>query len=198
MSIVSDLMSVFAEVPESQIKDSIWNDDTWAQWSDALSMSKAHVVNEWIGERWDEFMREFSRATEIDELLVVHRCITVENPEKWVENLKADKPRKVERWKGDDKIVSMKKSVGVFWTWDFKTAECHWSTGRGTQVIVTGLVGISSIDIEDTVLANFRPSTGEEEKEIRLKDGAPILITNVSLSDTDPRWRFDPPLPRKA
>lgn len=186
MSIVSDLMQLFADVPEREIREDIWHDDSWAHWVDALGIPKQAVINDWIGERWDEFMKGFSHAVEVDELLVVHRCITVENPMKFIEDLEAGKK------------TGKRKGMGIYWTWDFKTAECHWGTGRGLQVILTGLVGIASIDIPQTVLSNFQPSTGEEEKEVRLKEGAPVLITNVSFSETDPRWRFDPPLVRKA
>lgn len=198
MSIVSDLMSVFAEVPASDIREHIWYDESWLHWVDALGQNKETVVNEWIGERWDEFFKEFYRAREVDDLLVVHRCIQVENADKWVDALVADKPRKIEKYKDQKTIMVVRKSVGVYWTWAFAKAQCHWGKGRGPQVIVTGLVGIASIDIEKTVLANFQPSTGEEEHEIRLKEGAPVLVTNVSFSETDPRWRFEPPLVRKA
>jgi hypothetical protein len=191
--ILERLVDEFYHVPESLIYEDIMGLNIWEGWlaqmddSARQKPSKKHLINDWIRERWDSFIGDFSKeAVETERKLVVHRCIQVDDPKAFVKKLISDskKPRR--------------KGLGIYWTWDFEAAVCHWGAGRGTDILLTGLVDHHAVDVEETVLANFSPDDGEAEREIRLHEGEPVLLTSVSLSDTDPRWPLDPPLLLRA
>ena len=66
-----------------------------------------------------------------------------------------------------------RRGIGVFWSWDESAAEAHWGNfGKGYQkYVIHAQVQESDVDWEATVWVNLDPSLGEEEKEIRLKEG---------------------------
>jgi hypothetical protein len=79
---------------------------------------------------------------------------------------------------GGRKAVNPKK-IGIFWSWDENSAEAHWgSFGPGTEeILLQARVGKDDIDWEGTFEANMDPATGEEEREIRLKEGVhPVIV----------------------
>jgi GNAT superfamily N-acetyltransferase len=66
-----------------------------------------------------------------------------------------------------------RRGIGVFWSRDENAAEAHWGNfGPGYQkYIIHAQVQEQDVDWEATVWVNLDPSLGEEEKEIRLKEG---------------------------
>ena len=92
---------------------------------------------------------------------------------------------------GGRKAVNPKK-IGIFWSWDEAAAEAHWgSFGLGTEkILLKAQVGRDDIDWEGTFEANMAPSTGEEEREIRLKEGVHPLI--VAWKKGGYGWRTAP------
>jgi hypothetical protein len=78
--------------------------------------------------------------------------------------------------------------LGVYWAWDEHAAEAHWGlSGVGTYVF-RALITERDVDWMQTMFANLWPSLGEEEKEIRLKEGVSPKITGWKASD-DVQWQ---------
>jgi 2'-5' RNA ligase len=74
--------------------------------------------------------------------------------------------------------------VGVFWSWSESKAEAHWSTGGGNTVTLRAeLDSPNQVDWDDTMFVNLDPSTGENEDECRLKEGAKLRLTGVNWGD---------------
>lgn len=186
---LDDLVDAFSNISDKTIYEEIKHFETWDRWLELMDVprhpkpTRKELIEDWIETRWNEFIYDLELNAHLsDGKLVVHRCIEVKDPATFVNNLESGKKNR--KYRG----------LGIFWTWSFEKAECHWGSARDKNVILTGLVDLNAINIEDTLLANFHPDIGEEEKEIRLKEGSQVLLTSVSFSDTDPRWRFDPPL----
>jgi len=151
-----------------------WDPEYWGEEDDPAAM---RATMRWIAERRWEFLENFSgKAVEMNGKLVVYRCIQLDDPEAYVKN------------------IIPGKSLGIYWTWDYESAECYWGKGEGTDVILTGLVGLSAINIERTVVMNLRPDIGDAEREITLREGEPISLTDVSLAEEEQGWQFTPPL----
>jgi hypothetical protein len=192
MSISHDLFqAMMEEVSDLEIYREIENFDTWDGLLSQMDApgrqrpTKKELIGGWVRDRWDVLRDDLSKeAVEADGRLVVHRCIGVLDPEAFVDSLLADRKKK--------------RGLGVYWSYSFVTAECYWGALDGTNIVITGLIDPSAIDIPATVFANFHPDFGEQEKEIRTKKGAPVFLTSVSLAEDDPRWQFDPAIPLKS
>ena len=94
--------------------------------------------------------------------LKVWRCVTLEN----IQQLKT-------------------KGIGVYWSYEEGAAQAHWGQG-GRPYTLEGQITENAVDWESTIYANLHPSLGEDEKEIRLKDGAPVKL--LRWEDTTGKW----------
>lgn len=72
---------------------------------------------------------------------------------------------------------------GVYWSWDKKAAQAHWGEfGNGrVKWRISALIPISSIDWVTTLAMNADPALGEDEKEIRIYDDAPVKIIGTKI-----------------
>jgi hypothetical protein len=191
MSLPRELLQIMLdEVSDQKIYLKIKDYDTWSGLLSQMGPShpkpaKKELIEYWMRKRWDSLRDDLpTEAVESDGKLVVHRCIGVKDPEAFVDALRSRKKKA--------------RSLGVYWSYSFETAECYWGRLEGTEIIMTGLVDLDAINIPETVFANFHPDVGEQEREIRLKKGAPVLLTSVSLDEHDPRWQFEPGLLLRA
>jgi len=189
--LLHEFLSKLQEISDHRIYQEIKNFDTWdgllSQVEDPAVTKKA-LIWDWIRSRWRSLMDDVSvEAAEADGMLVVHRCIGVRDPEAFVDALRANGKR-----------GGGKRGLGIYWSYSFATAECYWGELDGTNIVMTGLVNLNFIDVPETVFANFHPDVGEQEKEVRIKKGSPVLLTSVSLDESDPRWQFDPALSLRA
>lgn len=66
--------------------------------------------------------------------------------------------------------------LGLYWTWDEEAAEPYWGEGRGKDYIIEGIVDRGDVDWGETLRANARHP---EEKEVSIKEGAPIDVVSV-------------------
>jgi len=82
------------------------------------------------------------------------------------------------------------KGVGVYWSWDENAAECHWGTG-GPSVTLHAVITENDVDWEGTLSANMMPSTGDEEKEVRLKEGTQFELEGIQYEGDN--W-IEPPV----
>jgi hypothetical protein len=86
-----------------------------------------------------------------------------------------------------------RRGIGVFWSWDEDAAEAHWGNfGPGYQkYIIHAQVQEQDVDWEATVWVNLDPSLGQEEKEIRLKEGThPQILGWKETSENE--WHQPP------
>jgi len=176
VSLRDELENLIRQVPDSEIEQEIRSDDYWDDLISQLHgegsrVTKTQLIREWVGDRWDEFLSDLGDSAERGGRLIVYRCISSKRPHDLALRLLEGKP--YQKYPG----------VGIYWTWDFKKAECHWGGGSGRDVIVEALVDLEAIDIEGTVLANFAPNTGPDEREIRLLAGAPVDVTRVGVGN---------------
>lgn len=148
------------------------------------------IVEQAAFDRWVDFKASFDSVAQDDgpagELLI-YRCIQVDDPDEFIFHVAHGEP--VDEYKG----------IGIFWSWDEKQAQCHWGKG-GRSVTVHACVPYSSIEAYDTLILNLSPSLGEDEAEIRLKEGSQVLILGVEYENEyySPLDEDLPPVPMSA
>lgn len=78
--------------------------------------------------------------------------------------------------------------LGIYWSYEEDAAEPHWgygSGGRTETVLLQTSVTDEQIDWNGTFEANLHPSLGEQEKEIRLKEGEKIHLEALWLNNDE-------------
>ncbi len=75
-------------------------------------------------------------------------------------------------WKPSD------RNLGVYWSWDKRAADAHWSENKSGYVtwLIESVAHVDQVDWNATIALNLAPSLGEDEKEIRLKEGVEVPI----------------------
>jgi len=101
-----------------------------------------------------------SKWTSFDYPLTLYRCISLDKP-------------------GALKY----KQLGVFWSDDYDSAECHWGHGAGEKYIVVIEVELDDIDQGATMYHNMHPSLGETEKEVTLHSGRSVIVKSIIHPD---------------
>ncbi len=73
---------------------------------------------------------------------------------------------------------------GIYWSWDEDAAEAHWGDFSDGQVKwrLTGVINMRDVDWTTTLSMNVQPDY-KDEKEIRIKDGAPVKLMKVEQID---------------
>lgn len=128
----------------------------------------SYIRDFYIPQRWADFEENFFREAVVEhEKLVVYRCLEHPRPDLLL--------RKIVSGRGD----AYKGRLGVYWTFMRSAAQCYWGSGTLPELYLTGLADPSSIDVKRTVFANFNPDVGLDEAEIRLKEGAPVVIVEA-------------------
>lgn len=148
------------------------------------------IVEQAVDDRWLDFKSSFDSIAQDDgpagEILI-YRCIQVDDPDEFIFHVAHGEP--LEDYKG----------IGIFWSWDEKQAQCHWGKG-GRSVTVHACVPYDSIETYDTLILNLSPSLGADEAELRLKEGATVLVLGVDYDDEyySPLDADLPPVPMHA
>lgn len=70
------------------------------------------------------------------------------------------------------------KGIGIYWAWDEESADAHWGRG-GEFVTIAARIPAKAIDFKRMLLANIDSSTGINEAEITLKEGAQVELMYV-------------------
>jgi hypothetical protein len=84
----------------------------------------------------------------------------------------------------------LRSPLGVHWSWDTAWcggADAHWAPKDGEDLPVIHLVAsvpVSSVDWQTTLLCAMDYLCGDDERELRLRDGAPVSLTSVSIGET--------------
>jgi len=88
-------------------------------------------------------------------------------PDKWLKSLQ----------NGNTKL-------GIYWAYEKDAAEAHWGSGA-VKVLLQTSVTEDQINWRGTFEANLRPSTGEDEKEIRLNENEKIPLEALFVKDKE-------------
>jgi hypothetical protein len=85
------------------------------------------------------------------------------------------------------KLSKSNTKLGIYWAFKKNSAEPHWGYHKGTteDVLIQASVTKDQVDWEGTYYANLSPSTGEEEKEIRLKENQKIQIEALWINNNE-------------
>jgi hypothetical protein len=73
------------------------------------------------------------------------------------------------------------RNVGIYWSYEKNAADVHWGDGDGVEALLEGQVTRTAVDWESTLALNLSPSMGEDEKELRLFQNAPVRVTAVTI-----------------
>jgi hypothetical protein len=68
------------------------------------------------------------------------------------------------------------ENIGIYWSWDITAAEAHWGKETGSTYLLKAQIQEEAVDWERSLLALMNPHTGEEEREITLRQGAEIKL----------------------
>lgn len=85
-------------------------------------------------------------------------------------------------------LVKPNAKLGIYWSYEEDAAEAHWgynSKGRTEKALLQISITDDQVDWEGTFEANLHPSLGEQEKEIRLKEGAKIHLEALFINNKE-------------
>ena len=125
-------------------------------------------ADDWFYDRLADFTSDLERRTETHELgLLCRRAIQVDDEGEFIFHLLYGLP------------IGDFTGLGVCWSWDKDKAEAHW--GKGAVLMeVDAVIPWSAIDQRLTFFLNMNPSLGEDEAEIRVMDGAELIVLSVN------------------
>jgi RNA:NAD 2'-phosphotransferase (TPT1/KptA family)/GNAT superfamily N-acetyltransferase/2'-5' RNA ligase/8-oxo-dGTP pyrophosphatase MutT (NUDIX family) len=129
-------------------------------------------------ERYEHFIAEYqSWQFPMD----VFRCISLPKPDSNAgqQHLFPDTPQ-AQFQQGLQAIKY--NGVGIFWSWDENSAECHWGSG-GPNVTLHGIINKDNVDWEGTLYANMFPALGDDEKEVRLIEGTQFELEGIQYDE---------------
>ena len=122
----------------------------------------------WANARYDEVIKKISHLMHGDDI-PAHRMIRI--PMSWFDEIKA---------KGQ-------ASVGIYWSFDYDTWEDPYAIWGGDQegneILISALIPQAAVDWHYTILANMDWMQGDREQELRIKFGAPIKVTKITVDN---------------
>lgn len=84
----------------------------------------------------------------------------------------------------EETIANIKlDGVGIYWSYDQRAAACHWgSFGEGqVEVTLAARLTPAMVNWPETLAVQIDPVTGDDEKEVRLRPGVPLMISAVTV-----------------
>ena len=129
-----------------------------------LSPELAAVVNDWMVRRAAFAHRVLSGIRVDDDCIVAYRAVGCAP-----ESLRAD--------------------LGVHWSWDPEWnggADTHWATEDphcDVVIMIRARVPIPSVDWQTTMLCAMDYLSGDDERELRLHEGAPVGDVTIEIDD---------------
>lgn len=127
-----------------------------------LSEELSEVVRDWMIRRAAFAMRVLSEMPIVDGAILATRVVMC-RPE------------------------DLNASLGVHWSWDpgwCGGAAAHWAPEGGTELPLIHLeasVPVSSVDWQTTLLCAMDYLCGDDERELRTIDGAPVTLLSVRV-----------------
>lgn len=154
------------EVEEYKEENPEMTDEELKKWENDQLRKNAR---EWFDSHQKQWKIEIENKCHIENNKVkVYRALTV-NIEEFLDLLKKDQYQK--GFNG----------LGIFWAWDKNKADAHWgsfSDGE-TEILISGEVDFSFIDLDTSMILNFSPTLGLEEAEFQLLEGYDIYISTI-------------------
>lgn len=138
----------------------------------------------------DKYVDLLIKYEDFDDPFLIYREMTIVDVSKFINDLRltdkfwgledlAKKHKTLEQFDPSIKKREFpKKSVGYYWTWDKDSAEAYWGE-KGQYILLEAKVEKINVDWEGTLYANLYQHIGEEEKEIRLKEGKEIELLSI-------------------
>lgn len=132
------------------------------QYDGPLGDELSKVIGEWMVRRAAYAMRVLSEIPVVDGHVAATRAVMC-RPE------------------------DLRSPLGVHWSWDpgwSGGADAHWAPRSDEDLPVIHLVAsvpISSVDWQTTLLCAMDYLCGDDERELRLRDGAPVSLTSVAI-----------------
>lgn len=185
MSAINQLVATIEHFWDSKTDKIIDNADGWEERAnDELSYNPDEhegktvdeVREELIRYRFDDFLSAVRlKADEDKGKLIVYRCISPDDVDEFIFHV------------ANGEAIEGYDGLGIFWSFDEKKAGCHWGSGSSGRshgdVTIHALVSVGDINVERTVMANLFASTGEEEAEITLKEGAKLEVIGIQTDE---------------
>jgi len=121
---------------------------------------------DWVEEQYGEAEWEIQNKIH-DGRITLWRCITA--------------PRD---WKPDPS-----RHPGIYWSWDEQAADAHWGSFNNGQIkwMIEGSISEHDVDWLQTLAMNAQPSY-QEEREVRIKEGADVKILRVYPQKNNRGW----------
>jgi len=142
------------------IKEDDYEDDDGNNDEEAYKEALLEAANERLEEAFDDWIYKYD---DLKFPLELYRCVALP---------------------GFEKLDT--KKLGIYWSDDLRSAECHWG-GKGDTYTLKTRIKETQIDWESTLEINMHPSLGEDEQEIRLREGTPLTIESYQ-KDGDKDW----------
>lgn len=126
------------------------------------------LAYDWFFDRLADFTYELEKVGEVTEKgIVCYRSIMVDDIDEFLFLI------------SNKTFPKDYKGIGVCWSWHKDKAEAHWGEGK-QEVIVKALIPFSAIEKERTLWLNMNPTLGEDEAEIRIKEGKDLEILEIN------------------
>jgi hypothetical protein len=87
-------------------------------------------------------------------------------------------------------LLAQGKHLGIYWSFTGDAAEAHWGSNLNHAVMIETSVLENHVNREETILLNMSPSTGDEEKEIRLFKNTPLKIEAIQIAKDHGSYEF--------
>jgi len=129
---------------------------------------KKDKAREWFDNRLSNFESDVMEFSE--DKIILYRALMVPCIEEFKTSLKTNNFGKY-------------SGVGICWSYSEGHAEAHDGGSQGFGVLIAGEVSLIDIDPDTTLELNMSLSCGEDEKEIRLKQGINVDILWIESAD---------------
>jgi hypothetical protein len=127
------------------------------------------VARTWFDVRLADFKQQFNLVANIQgNEISTYRQIVVDDSSEFIAQTTAGR------------LLDGYEGLGVYWTWSTGKAQAYWG-GSGQALTMHARVHLKDIDVRETLLLNLHLALGEDEAELRLKEGADVYLTKIEL-----------------
>lgn len=106
-----------------------------------------------------------TRSAEFDDTgIVIHRALTLADPEEFLERLANESSR-----------------AGKYWSFTASRARPYWGSGGRRTCVLTGTAPLDSIDFAQTVRAHLAGTLSADEDEVALVPGKRVHLTGAII-----------------
>lgn len=144
------------------------NDPSFEKLIKEADKEELEIINDYFEDLERKYDARLLFINDFPNKINVFRDITVDNPRKFIENLK--KGKYAEGYKG----------LGVYWSYDEHSTDTYW--GEKTETItIKAIIDKNKVDWKETIIQNL--SYGEEEAEIYIAKGTELKVIEIIILD---------------